>query len=295
MAAKNTLLHNVEYKFPVFGCVAPVVHERNIYDTLDNFADVPVEILCSIIDKLNVDDLMSLSQVSSEWRGVALDSSLWKRHCIEHVEQETPCKCCAAVIHSTMHKKAPLYGWADVFRTAKQFNAGVRWGEVFGAVDPARLQNLQFNKDRSSLVNLRGRWVSVQLGLPVSNPGVYHYSFKVDAFSCNGMMIGVVTSKWQGVYPGTGNAGVSTTSKTCAYYSHSASIFKTGDVLCLVVDLEKNVIQFHKNGECVGTVDAPTREVGEELLVVGSFCGTYHQLSTIFSYAHPPNSIVNYV
>jgi len=36
---------------------------RNIYDSLDNFADVPVEILCSIIEKLSVDDLNSLSLV----------------------------------------------------------------------------------------------------------------------------------------------------------------------------------------------------------------------------------------
>jgi hypothetical protein len=61
--------------------------------------------------------------------------------------------------------------------------------------------------------------------------------FVVDAFSCNGMMIGMVTSKWQGMYPGNGNAGVSGTAKSCAYYSHSTSVFKTGDVICLVAGI----------------------------------------------------------
>jgi len=287
----NPLLQSAE-QIPVFGRVPPVLQSRNIYDALgtDNFADVPVEILCSIIEKIGVYDLSNLSQVSSEWRGVAQDSSLWRRHCVEYVEKETPCKCCATGLHSTMQRKAALYGWADVFRAAKQFRHGVRWGEVRGNADVNRLQNLQFNDAKTSLVNLRGRWVSVQLGAPISNAGIYHYSFKVDAFSCNGMMIGAVTSSWEGVYPGTGNAGVSSNSQSCAYYSHSMSIFKTGDVICLVVDLEKNVIAFHKNGEIVGTVEAPSRKSGEELLVVGSFCGTYHQLSTIFSYAHPPNA-----
>jgi hypothetical protein len=290
--ASNSL-QSVEIKIPAFGCVPPVLQSRNIYDSLsDNFADVPVEILCSIIDKLGVEDLSNLSMVSSEWRGVALDSSLWKRHCVEYAEKETPCKCCATSLHSTMQRKAALYGWADVFRSAKQFRKATKWGQVLGAADAARLQNLQFNDSRTSIVNLRGRWVSVQLGAPISNPGIYHYSFKVDAFSCNGMMIGMVSSSWQGVYPGSGNAGVSATSKSCAYYSHSLSVFKTGDVICMVADLEKNVITFHKNGEIVGTVEAPARESGEELLVVGSFCGTYHQLSTTFSYAHPPNANV---
>lgn len=289
---QNPLLHSVELKLPVFGCVPPVLQSRNIYESLDNFADVPVEILCSIIEKLGVDDLNSLSMVSSDWRGVALDSSLWKRHCVEYVEKETPCKCCASGLHSTMQRKAALYGWADVYKASKQFRQGMRWGEVLGNVDPARLRNLQFDKSGTSIVNLRGRWVSVQLGAPISNPGIYHYSFKVDAFSCNGMMVGVVSSSWEGVYPGSGNAGVSATPKSCAYYSHSLSVFKTGDVICMVVDLEKNVITFHKNGEIVGTVEAPSREAAEELRVVGSFCGTYHQLSSIFSYAHPPNANV---
>lgn len=288
--AANYLLHNVELKFPAFGCVPPVVQSRNIYESLDHFEDVPVEILCNIIESLDVKDLGSLSQVSSEFRNVALDSSLWKRHCIEHVEKEAPCKCCSGLINSTMHRKAPLYGWADVYKTAKQFNHSVRWGEVLGDQHESRLANIQFNEDRSTIKNLRGRWVSVQLGAPISGKGVYHYSFKVDAFSCNGMMLGAVNSKWQGVYPGTGNAGVSSTAKSCAYYSHSSCIFKTGDIICMVVDLEKNVITYHKNGEHVGVVDAPQRETGEEIMIVGSFCGTYHQLSSIFSYAHPPNS-----
>lgn len=287
--AAQTPLQTVDLKIPVFGCVPPVVHERNIYESLDNFEDVPVEILCNIIEALDVKDLASLSQVSSDWRGVALDSSLWKRHCIEYNEKETPCKCCSGIINSTMHRKAPLYGWSDVYKTAKQFNHSVRWGDVHGVQDESRVMNLQFSDDRTTIKKMRGRWVSVELGKPISNKGVYHYSFKVDAFSCNGMMIGLVTSNWQGVYPGSGNAGVSSTPKSCAYYSHSSAIFKTGDLICMVADLEKNSIAFHKNGECVGTVDAPTRESGEELIVVGSFCGTYHQLSSVFSYAHPPN------
>jgi len=291
MAAQNTLLNSVELKIPAFGCVPPVVHSRNIYEALDNFEDCPVEILCNIIEALDVKDLASLSKVSSDFRSVALDSSLWKRHCIEYIEKETPCKCCAGLINSTMFKKASLYGWTDVYKTAKQFDQNIRWGEALGAVDETRMANIQFNDKGKSIKNLRGRWVSVQLGSPISSKGVYHYSFKVDAFSCNGMMLGLVPSKWQGVYPGTGNAGVSATPKSCAYYSHSSSIFKTGDIICMVVDLDKNTVTYHKNGECVGTVEAPVinNDVGNELIVVGSFCGTYHQLSSIFAYAHPPN------
>jgi len=288
--APNSLLHNVDVKLPVFGCVPPVVHSRNTYESLDHFEDVPVEILCNILEALDVKDLANLSQVSSDFRGVTLDSSLWKRHCIEYIEKEVPCKCCAGLIDSIMHRKAPLYGWADVYKTAQRFNQNVRWGDVLGVQDKSRLTNLEFNDTKTTIKNLRGRWVSVQLGAPISNKGIYHYSFKVDAFSCNGMMVGAVTSKWQGVYPGTGNAGVSSNSQSCAYYSHSSAIFKTGDIICMVVDLEKNVITYHKNGECMGTVEAPTREVGEELMIVGSFCGPYHQLSITFSYAHPPNS-----
>jgi len=289
MAAEN-LFHNSELKFPVFGFVPPAFHTRNIYESLDHFEDVPVEILCNIIQALDVKDLAALSQVSSDFRSVALDSSLWKRHCTEYIEKEIPCKCCSGLINSTMHRKAPLYGWADVYKTAVSFNQSVRWGDVIGAQDKTRLTNLQFNEKRTTIKNLRGRWVSVQVGTPISNRGVYHYSFKVDSFSCNGMMLGAVTSKWQGIYPGTGNAGVSSTPNSCAYYGHSSEIFKTGDIICMVVDLEKKVVTYHKNGECMGTVEAPTLEIGEELMIVGSFCGTYHQLSAVFSYAHPPNS-----
>jgi len=292
MAARFSLLNNVDYKLPVFGCVPPVIYSRNIYDSLDSFADVPVEILCCIVEKLTAEDLISLSKVSSEWRTVALDSSLWRRHCVDYID-EVPCKCCRVDINGTMERKASLYGWADVFRTAKQFRQGVHWGQVLGTPDAARLKNLQFNETRTTLKNLRGRWVSVQLGtFPLAHDGIYHFTFKVDAFTCNGMMIGLVNSKWQGVYPGTGNAGVSATPKSCAYYSHSSTIFSAGDIICLVADLEKGAIAFHKNGECVGTVEAPKVEAGEELLVVGSFCGTHHQISNLFSYAHPPNSHV---
>lgn len=40
-------------------------YERNVYELLDNFAEVPVEILCCIIEKLTAQDLLSLSQVCS--------------------------------------------------------------------------------------------------------------------------------------------------------------------------------------------------------------------------------------
>jgi len=294
-ATQQTLMNNAEYGNlgGRFGCKAPVIYSKNFYDVLDCFTDVPVEILCCIIEKLTAEDLVSLSQVSSEWRTVALDSTLWKRHCIEHVAK-SPCRCCAVDISGTMADKAAIYGWTDVFMTAKQFHQGVRWGQVCGTPDEARLSNLQFNEKRTTLKNLRGRWVSVRLGdFTLANEGVYHFTFKVDSFTCNGMMIGLANSRWQGMYPGTGNAGVSSTSASCAYYSHTSSIYSTGDIICLRADLKNNKISFHKNGECVGTVEAPARAAGEELMVVGSFCGTQHQISVLASYAHPPHTRVH--
>jgi len=237
-----------------------------------------------------MEDLISLSQVSTEWRAVAFDSALWKRHCHDLVAK-IPCKCCMNEIDSTITHKAALYGWTDVFRTAKSFHHGVRWGEVLGVRNEARMSSLQFNEKRTTLKNLRGRWVSVQLGdFTLAREGIYHFSFKIDSFTCNGMMIGVVSSSWTGLYPGSGNAGISSTPKSCAYYSHTSSIFSAGDIICLCADLDKNVITFHKNGEIIGTVDAPKLEANEAMMVVGAFCGTEHQISILSSYAHPPNS-----
>lgn len=274
------------------GCTVPVVYSKTLYDVLTSFSDVPVEILYCIIEKLSPEELVSLSQVSSEWRGVALDSGLWKRHCVEDAAKY-PCKCCSADIPSIMKRKSALYGWTDVFRTAKVFHQGVRWGQVIGVHDESRLSNLKLNETRTTLKNMRGRWMSVQLGnFTLAKEGIYNFTFKVDSFACNGMMIGVVTSKWQGAYPGNGNSGVSSLPKSCAYYSHASSIFTTGDIICLNADLEKNLISFHKNGECVGTVEAPKCGADEELMVVGSFCGAQHQISILSSFAHPPNTHV---
>lgn len=294
MAAQQKLLNNAEYGLgDKFGCTSPVIYSKTIYEVLDSFTEIPVEILCCIIEKLTANDLASLSQVSTEWRAVALDSNLWKRHCKEH-NAKSPCKCCAAGIDGVMTQKAAIYGWADVFNAAKLFHRGVRWGQVLGVADETRLSNLQFNETRTTLKNLRGRWVSVQLGnFTLNRGGIYNFSFSIDSFTCNGMMIGVVTNKWQGLYPGTGNAGVSFNAKSCAYYSHTSSVYSAGDIVCLNVDLEKNVVSFHKNGELVGTVEAPKRDEDEELIVVGSFCGTHHQISILSSYAHPPNSHVH--
>jgi len=292
MATLQSVLNAAEYELKA-GCASPVIYSKSIYEVLDSFTDVPVEILCCIIDKLTPEDLASLSKVSNELRAVACDSSLWKRHCIDYAKGRA-CKCCGVEMQGVMTKKAAMYGWADVFKVARAFNMHASWGRVLGSPDAGRLTNLQFNEKRTTLKNLRGRWVSVQLGDFSLNPNAnYSFSFSVDSFSCNGMMIGVVSSKWQGLYPGNGNAGVSATADSCAYYSHTSSIFTTGDIICLSVDLEKNVISFHKNGQIVGTVEAPKCDEGDELIVVGSFCGAQHQISIVNAYAHPPNSHVH--
>jgi hypothetical protein len=44
--------------------------------------------------------------------------------------------------------------------------------------DASRMQSVAFNEKRTTLKNLRGRWASIQLGAPISNAGIYHYTFK---------------------------------------------------------------------------------------------------------------------
>jgi len=262
---------------------------------LDLFMLAPLEIVMMILKNLSFQDLVVISGVSKEWNLLAFDDRMWKIICLEFITESAHCKVCKQGVLAAINRRAALgaTSWVRLFKET-YLSQKTTWGQIWQDHRPSNTINantVQFLNNRTTVKNVHGGWNIVQLGdYPVLPFGVYHYSFKVDHFSCNGVMFGLATNKWRGVYPGTGNSGITANTKSVAYYSHNTTVFNTGDIICMCLDMERKVVIYHKNGEIVGTSELPTLERdedGEELFAIGAFCGNYHQVS--ITYAH--NSI----
>lgn len=109
-----------------------------------------------------------------------------------------------------------------------------------------RTNTVEYANNNTTVTNIHGGWNVVQFGnFPILPFGLYHYTFKgiysessnqivgrrtrtkdlrfflVDQFPCNGMMIALATGEWRGVYPGSGNAGITIGDKVCIVFTLS--------------------------------------------------------------------------
>jgi len=266
-------------------------NNNGIFSCLDLFMLVPSEIVMLIMQYLSFTDLLAISQVNKEFTSFATEWSIWKQLCISHVHQHAHCAACVRGVLGAANKRADVDGvsWMKIFKEGFISFYDAKWGvswENQRIPTPIRIKSVEYLNENKTVRNVHGGWNVVQFGeYPLLPFGVYHYSYTVDHLPCNGMMLAVATTQWHGVYPGSGNSGITSSNKTTAYYSHNPSIFATGDTICLCVDIDKRHVVFHKNGEIVGTEETPQFNTadGEELCVVGAFCGNFHQLSVVYA------------
>lgn len=290
MSSKVDLVSGVSLLSSVHSSINPVCDNPPSIPSADFFVATPVEIILHILKNLTCQELCIIAQVNKELKFFASDEAIWKRLCLSYINTNSKCDTCKQGIFNAVNRRASIDSipWMKLFKETCASHSQAKWGPVWHKhrfPSSIRTNTVEYSSKDTTVTNIHGGWNLVQFGSFSLLPfGLYHYTFTVDQFPCNGMMIALATGQWKGVYPGSGNAGITTADKSIAYYSHNASVFAAGDTICLCVDMDKRVVVFHKNEETVGTQELPSTSSDCELYVIGAFCGNQHRLT--ISYAH---------
>jgi len=117
-----------------------------------------------------------------------------------------------------------------------------------------------WNKNRT-MRSEKGGWHTIRVGSEPMTSGNHRFSFFIDKFVSNSIMIAIVDVNWKtGVNlepPGNGQGGVSFNTSWSVYFADKSSVFTTGDNISVVIHVERKTVDFYKNAVLVQTVPTP--------------------------------------
>jgi len=236
---------------------------------------LPKDILCYITQFLPLMALSLLSRTCSKWALINEEQNIWKMRAIEEeLANESQYKdCWRCRVREAMD--TPRFNLSDSKMSTSPYIA-------------SRAQDWQsiitFSNNNRTMLTHSGGWHSVRVGEILLTKGVYKFHFKIDSWTENGAMIGIVKDTFEcGIgagrgYAGQGCEGISV-DEVCgsSYYNAYGNYWVKGDVISARINMESRKVEWFRNGVFSGD----SKILAGNLKVIISYCNGNHGISIV--------------